>query len=469
MYFSSGSCSSSGFIGDGGQATAALLSAPACVLAFMTENRVMFAIADSGNARVRMVFDGVIDTVAGSGSSFRRRLQSTSSAIGPVQSIARDNSRNIIAVSQHAVIGLGAVLTLSPTPSPTPRPSSEPTSQPSTLPSNQPTRKPSRQPSDQPSKQPSFQPFFLPSSQPSFQPSRKPSKQPSFRPSSQPSSKPSNQPSYQPTFQPFSQPTSQPSFQPSSQPSSQPSLQPTFQPSCKPTSQPSSRPSPKPSPSPTPVPTLINAEQFIVSRFAGGSTPGNIGDGSLAVDAQFNSPSGVAFDTSNNIYIADTANNCIRKVTALTGVINTVVGINGAVAGYSGDGSAATSASLNGPIGVAVDSVGNIIVTDTGNNCVRFVSSTDGAISTIAGRCGQSGVMGAGVAATTGYLNSPRGVAVNSNGTIYFAETHNHKIRSLTLLVNHTQLSNANTIYEIGTLAGDHSTCIRLHLLILLL
>ena len=109
-------------------------------------------------------------------------------------------------------------------------------------------------------------------------------------------------------------------------------------------------------------------------------------------------------DDSGNIYIADTQNNRIRMVTASTGIISTVAG-NGTV-GYSGDGGAATSAELTYPNGVAVDSVGNIYIADTQNNRIREVTASTGNISTVAGN-GTFGYSGDGGAATSAELTSP--------------------------------------------------------------
>ena len=103
---------------------------------------------------------------------------------------------------------------------------------------------------------------------------------------------------------------------------------------------------------------------------------GYVGDDGPAIYAKLHHPTGVSVDTSGNIYIADSWNNCIRKVDASTGVITTVAG-NGSY-GYSGDGGSATSASLHNTSGVFVDSSGNIFIADQGNNRIRKVSATTG-------------------------------------------------------------------------------------------
>src|SRR5207249_744915 len=119
----------------------------------------------------------------------------------------------------------------------------------------------------------------------------------------------------------------------------------------------------------------------VISTAAGNGTPGFSGDGGSATSAQLNYPFGVAVDGSGNLLIVDTGNSRIRKVTP-AGVISTVAG-NG-VSGFSGDGGPATSAQLNSPSGVAVDGSDNLFIVDTGNSRVRRVTPA-GVISTVAG------------------------------------------------------------------------------------
>jgi sugar lactone lactonase YvrE len=171
----------------------------------------------------------------------------------------------------------------------------------------------------------------------------------------------------------------------------------------------------------------VTASSGVITTVAGNGTSGYSGNNGAAASATLNSPNGVALDSSGNLYIADTSNGVIRKVTASSGVITTVAGSGSS--GYSGDGGSATSAKLTIPNGVAVDSSGNIYIADTGNNVIREVSS--GVIATVAGS-GTSGYSGDNGAATSAKLSIPYGVAVDSSGNIYIADTGNNVIREIT-------------------------------------
>ena len=165
----------------------------------------------------------------------------------------------------------------------------------------------------------------------------------------------------------------------------------------------------------------------IITTVAGTGTAGSVGDGGAAISAQLNQPYGVAFDSVGTMYIADSGNNRIRMVTS--GVITTVAGTGSSTATL-GDG-AATSAKLSSPSGVAVDSVGNIIIADTDYSRIRKVTKSTGVITTVAGTTA-SGSTGDGGAATSAKLSSPRGVAIGSDGTIFIADSGNHRIRKVT-------------------------------------
>jgi len=148
----------------------------------------------------------------------------------------------------------------------------------------------------------------------------------------------------------------------------------------------------------------------VVATVAGTGTAGYNGDNIPATSAQLHGPRAVAVDSAGNLYIADTGNNRIRKVSG--GVITTVAGT--AVGGYNGDGMAATAAELGMPQTIAVDSAGNLYIADTSNYLVREVSN--GLIATLAGN---GTAVGEGLPATAAQLGLPSGIALDSLGSWY--------------------------------------------------
>ena len=160
----------------------------------------------------------------------------------------------------------------------------------------------------------------------------------------------------------------------------------------------------------------------VITTVAGIATWGFSGDNGPATSAQLDYPSGVAVDSAGNFYIADTYNYRVRKVS--NGVITTVAGGGSAL----GDGGPATSALLSLPYGVAVDSAGNLYIADAGANRIRKVSS--GTISTVAGN-GTIGFSGDGGAATSAQMYDPFGVAVDSTGDLFIADTGNARVREV--------------------------------------
>ncbi len=167
---------------------------------------------------------------------------------------------------------------------------------------------------------------------------------------------------------------------------------------------------------------------------------GYSGDGGPAADARLNYPSGVAVDAAGNLYIADFFNNRVRKVST-SGTITTVAG-NGSF-GYSGDGGPAINAGLAFSYGVAVDTVGNLYIADSSNNRVRKVS-TSGTITTVAGN-GSFGYSGDGGPATNSRLSSPTGVAVDAAGNLYIADTSNHRVRKVSASGTITTVAGSGT------------------------
>jgi len=165
----------------------------------------------------------------------------------------------------------------------------------------------------------------------------------------------------------------------------------------------------------------------VIATVAGKGTQGFSGDNGPATAAALNSPAAVALDAVGNTYIADTGNNRVRKID-VNGTVTTLAGTG--VAGYSGDSGPANIATLSRPTGVAADVAGNVYVADMGNHAIRRVSA-GGIITTLAGN-GMPGASGDGGPAVAALVNSPGGLAVDSAGNLYVADTANHRVRRIT-------------------------------------
>nr|MBA3488521.1 SMP-30/gluconolactonase/LRE family protein [Longispora sp. (in: high G+C Gram-positive bacteria)] len=152
------------------------------------------------------------------------------------------------------------------------------------------------------------------------------------------------------------------------------------------------------------------------------------GDGGFAINAALNEPEGVAVAPDGDVYIADTYNNRIRKITAVTGIISTVAG-NG-WQGYNGDNGLAVNAAFHRPSGIAVAANGDVFISDTQNHVIRRITAVTGIITTIAGT-GRPGFKGDGVSAVRARLHNPIGIAVDADGNIVFADMENHRIRRI--------------------------------------
>ena len=162
-----------------------------------------------------------------------------------------------------------------------------------------------------------------------------------------------------------------------------------------------------------------------VTTIAGTGAAGSTGDGGPATAARLNGPTRIAFNAAGDLFIADSVNNKIRKVTMSTGVITTVVGTG--TAGNTGDGGAALSARLRNPYDVAFSTDGTMYIADRGNHRVRKVT-TAGVITTVAGN-GSAGYNGDEIAATSARLNNPYSVAVDAGGNLYVADYDNERVR----------------------------------------
>ena len=179
----------------------------------------------------------------------------------------------------------------------------------------------------------------------------------------------------------------------------------------------------------------INAVHDSITTYAGTGTAGFSGDAALAINAKLDGPAGVFVDSAGAVYIADTGNHRIRKISSwstgfgyeIGGIITTIAGKD--TAGFSGDGALATSAKLNGPTAVYARG-GNVYIADTGNHRIRCINSS-GIITTIAGKDTTDGLFIGDTTAVDATLNGPSGVFVDVAGNIYIADTNHHRIRKI--------------------------------------
>lgn len=162
---------------------------------------------------------------------------------------------------------------------------------------------------------------------------------------------------------------------------------------------------------------LMISSDGTITTIAGTVQSGYLGDGGPATSAQLSWPKDIAFDKSGNLYIADSANNVIRKVDA-NGVITTIAGTG--IAGFSGDGQSAINAQFSVPSGIGIDKDGNVYVSDTNNYRVRRIDPT-GVVTTIAGT-GVAGFSGDGGPAISAQLSYPTGIKIDAAGNVYVAD-----------------------------------------------
>ena len=250
-----------------------------------------------------------------------------------------------------------------------------------------------------------------------------------------------------------------------------------------------------------------------IAVFAGTGVQGFSGDGGLALSARFHGPYGVAVDAAGDVYVADTYNNRVRKITpsgrittfagngkfadsptvedqrglatslplalpvglavdkqgnvyisdyynrvrkvSRDGMIRTIAGAGTSGFGFSGDGGPATAAEMHSPDGLAVDSRGNLYIADTGNNRVRKVTP-GGTITTVAGT-GVAGFSGDGKPATSAKLDEPYWVAVNSRGELYISDLHNLRVRKVSANGTITTFAGTGNVGKVGP-AGSPGT-----------
>ena len=185
----------------------------------------------------------------------------------------------------------------------------------------------------------------------------------------------------------------------------------------------------------------INASSGVITTFAGTGVAGSGPDGTAAAATAIDLPTAMAFDSAGDLFFADARAHLVRKIDHVSGRMTTVAGSG--VQGYAGDGGPATAANLDAPEGLAIDSAGNLYLSDTHNQRVRRVDGKTGIITTVVGtgQAGYSGDSGAGVSAE---VRLPRGVALDSSANLLLVDSQNHRIRRLDA-----------TSGQMSTLAGD--------------
>ncbi|MDX2045065.1 MAG: hypothetical protein SF097_27895 [Acidobacteriota bacterium] len=177
----------------------------------------------------------------------------------------------------------------------------------------------------------------------------------------------------------------------------------------------------------------IDSSTNTITTFAGSGNRGFDGDGGLATSAKLNFPNTISIDNSDNIFIADTENNCVRRVDASTKIISTVAGSNecycrgDGLCESGGDGKLADKACIAKPTVITIDSLNNLYIAEAGMHRVRLVDATTGIIVTIAGT-GEQGFSADGKIATDAKLNSPSGLAIDKFGHLYISDWGNNRI-----------------------------------------
>jgi sugar lactone lactonase YvrE len=184
----------------------------------------------------------------------------------------------------------------------------------------------------------------------------------------------------------------------------------------------------------------VDAATGVITTFAGTGVSGLSPNGTAAAKTQLDLPQALAFDAQQNLYFADARTHVVRRIDHATGVVTTVAG-NG-TQGFSGDGGAAIQAEIDSPSGIAIDSAGNLFLADTHNQRVRRVDAATGIIASVAGT-GQPGFSGDGGSGAAAALRLPRGLAIDASGDLFLVDSANQRIRRIDA-----------TTGQISTLAG---------------
>ena len=175
----------------------------------------------------------------------------------------------------------------------------------------------------------------------------------------------------------------------------------------------------------------ITASTSVITTIAGTGTAGYSGDNGQATAANIQTPCGINLDSSLNVYFGDfSAYNVIRKVTVSTGVISTVAGTGSTSGGYNGDNIQATVATLNSPHDVVLDSYNNLYISDRYNHRVRKVDVLTGVITTVVGT-GTASSTGDGSAATSATINGPCYSRFDTSGNYYISECEGNRVRKV--------------------------------------
>ena len=170
----------------------------------------------------------------------------------------------------------------------------------------------------------------------------------------------------------------------------------------------------------------VSAATGVIETVAGTGREGFSGDGGPAAKARLRAPAGIAVASNGDLYVADTGNHSIRRIAAATGIITTVAGSD--LPGFAGDGGPAADARLSSPQSIAFGPTGDLFIADTGNHRVRRIEIGTGIITSVAGR-GGSGFAGDGAPSSEARFDAPCGVAVGTTGIYYVADRNNHRVR----------------------------------------
>jgi hypothetical protein len=199
----------------------------------------------------------------------------------------------------------------------------------------------------------------------------------------------------------------------------------------------------------------ISAQTGIISAYAGNLTSGYLGDGGLASSAEINRPYNITIGNNGDLYISDTYNNVVRRVSAITGIITTVAGTG--TASYTGDGGPATSATLDHISAVAMDAVGNLYISDDDNNVIREVTAGTGTITTIVGNSetNTGGFSGDGGPATSAQIDDAEGLALDPAGNLYITDSTNNAVREVSVATGFINTIAGNGDSESPGYSGD--------------